>query len=415
MMRWKAALVLLTMAATMIVGIWSTTGQDQINYISQPDELTVFLNDVVFVRDVLRVPFGSETQIVLPSQIVPDTISLRDDDGHIALYALSFQTGQYVLTVRDDESGAGDGDVRNLTLEYIALGGIRWQPLYSLRLNSEESETVGFDFVAAIQNDAFFLEDTQINLAAGAVNVSGQPPPPAMVDNNQGFSDVQATATAFNTPPPSPIPTPTPVVIVTPLPNVTPEEFAPLTTQYIYRLEPLTAEPGETLYAELLETSFPARQVLLWNASRDTQASVIYKVTNTADIALTAGIVRTYQDGLFTGSDEIEYTSPGGEGSITIGPLQDMRVTRDATQFTVPSENPNDENGVDLRVEVTLSLTNFSPFALEIEVTDVFPSQAFAFEFGTEAEQVAGNVVRWLVTVPAGEALTITYAYRVFY
>jgi hypothetical protein len=189
----------------------------------------------------------------------------------------------------------------------------------------------------------------------------------------------------------------------------------PLTTQYIYRLEPLTAEPGETLYAELLETSFPARQVLLWNASRDPQALVIYKILNTSDIALTGGIVRTYQDGLFTGSDEIEYTSPGGEGSVTMGPLQDMRVSRDATQFTVPAENPNDENGVDLRTEVTLSLTNFSPFALEVEVTDVFPAQSFAFEFGTEGEQIGGNVVRWLVIVPPGEAVTITYAYRVLY
>jgi hypothetical protein len=196
---------------------------------------------------------------------------------------------------------------------------------------------------------------------------------------------------------------------------VTPGETAPLTTQYIYRLESLTAEPGETLYAELLETTFPARQVLLWNAARDLQASVIYKVQNTSDIALTGGIVRTYQDGLFTGSDEIEYTSPGSEGSVTIGPLQDVRVSRETTQFTVPAENSNDENGVDLRVEVTLSLTNFSPFTLEIEVTDVYPTQAFAFELPEGAEQVGGNVLRWLVTVPAGEAVTITYAYRVLY
>jgi hypothetical protein len=415
MMCWKAGLILATVAATLMVAIGSAAGQDQINYISQPDELTVFLNDVVFVRDVLRVPLGSETQIVLPPQIVPDTISLRDADGHIALYALSFQTGQYVLTVREDQNAGGDGDIRNLTLEYITLGGIRWEPLYNLRLESEDVETVGFDFVAAIQNDAFFLEDTRINLAAGSVNVEGQPPPPPVVNNNLGFSDVQATATApaFNTPTPSPVPSPTRAA-VTPLPGVT-AEVAPLTTQYIYRLESLTAEPGETLYAELLETAFLARQVLLWNASRDIQASVIYKVRNTSDIALTGGIVRTYQDGLFTGSDEIEYTTPGGEGSITIGPLQDMRVSREATQFTVPAQNPNDENGVDLRVEITLSLTNFSPFALEIEVTDGYPTQAFAFEFGTEAEQVGGNLVRWLVTVPAGEAVTITYAYRVLY
>jgi hypothetical protein len=417
MMRWKLALVLLTLAATLLVGIWSAAGQDQINYISQPEELTVFLNDVVFVRDVLRVPPGSETQIVLPPQIVPHTVTLRDEAGHIPLYAISFQTGQYVLTVRDDQAGAGSGDIRNLTLEYIARGGIRWTPLYNLYLTTDEVETVGLNFVAAIQNDSFSLEDTQVNLAAGSVNVEGQPPPPPFANTNQGFGDILATSTAMAfavTPTPSPFMPPTQAAI-TPPPIVTAEPFAPLTTQYIYRLDPLTAEPGETLYAELLETDFPARQVLLWNAASEVQASVIYKVSNTSDIALTAGIVRTYQDGLFTGSDEIEYTPPGGEGSVTVGPFQDMRVTRDATQFTVPAENPNDENGVDLRVEVTLTLTNFSPYTLEVEVTDVYPAQAFAFELGADAEQMGGNILRWLVTVPAGQEVTITYAYRTLF
>lgn len=422
MIPWKAALILLlTTVATLTIGIWSTAGQEQINYISRPDELTVFLNDVVFVRDELRVPLGSETQIVLPAQIVPDTISLRDDSGHIPLYTISAQSGQYVLTVRDEQAVNNSEDIRNLTLEYITYGGIRWKPLYNLHLDTEDTETVEFDFFAAIQNDSFTLEDTRINLAAGSVNVEGQSVPPPFYDQNQGFSDMQATATAPRTPtptpfqlPPSPSPLPSPPPQITPPSiNVTPEAFAPLTTQYIYRLDPLTAEPGETLYAELLETTLPARQVLLWNAYSDGQATVIYKVQNTSDIALTAGIVRTYQDGLFTGSDEIEYTSPGGEGSVTVGPLQDMRVQRDTTQIIVPAENPTDENGLDMQVEVTLSLTNFSPFALELEVTDVFPSQAFAFEVGTEVERMGGNLLRWLVTVPSGEAVTITYQYRV--
>jgi hypothetical protein len=132
------------------------------------------LNDVVFsaMSSACR---WLETQIEVAADA--DTISLRDDDGHIALYALSFQTGQAVLTVREDQNAGGDGDIRNLTLEYIALGGIRWQPLYNLRLDSQDVETVGFDFVAAIQNDAFVLEDTRVNLAAGSVNVQGLPSP----------------------------------------------------------------------------------------------------------------------------------------------------------------------------------------------------------------------------------------------
>ncbi len=409
-------ITLMTLLLALAVISVPAVGQDQINYISQPDELTVFLNNVVFVRDNLRIPIGSETQIVLPAQVVADTITLRDESNNLPLYLISYETGQPVLTVRGDDSASADA-IRNLTLEYITLSGISWKPLYTLRLNSDALEQVELGFFAAIQNDTFTLNDTRIHLSAGQVDVSGQPPVPAFVDTNQGFGDFQATATAPVITPsptvsPQPRPSPTPDLVVSPIPDQGETVPLSLTTQSVYELETLTAQPRETLYVELLTSVFPARQVLLWNAYNEAQASVIYKIRNTSDLPLTEGIVRTYQDGLFSGSDEIEYTPPGAEGSITIGPLRDVRVEREVTEISVPAQNSNDENGVDLRVEVTLKMTNFTTSALEMEVTDLFPAQASDFEFTTEPEQLGGNILRWLLTLPAGEIVTVTYAYR---
>lgn len=421
----RAAITLLLASITALsvlsVGVSPSAAQDQINYISQPDELTVFLNDVVFVRDDLRVPVNTETLIVLPAQIVENTLSLRDENGRLPLYSINRQTGQVVLTIRGGEAETNaSAEVRVLTLEYITVGGINWQPLYDMHLSSDTVETVGFDFFAAIQNSAFTLDETQVNLVAGRVDIGGQIPVAGFTNMNQAFGDISATQTApAFLPTPQPSATPSPVDNATPTPSagggtsVTPVTSS-VVTQSVYRLPPLTAEPGETLYVEVLETTFDARQVLSWNASTSLQASVIYKIRNTSDVPLTEGVVRSYQDGIFLGSDEIEFTPPGSEGSVTVGPLREVRVLREITQVAVPAENPNDEDGTEFLREITLTLTSLSGQAREVEVVDVYPAQASNFEFvGGEPERQGGNVLRWMVVVPAGEELKLIYKYRV--
>lgn len=407
-------------ASALIIGVSPGAAQDQINYISQPDELTVFLNDVVFVRDDLRVPVNTETLIVLPAQTVENTLSLRDESGRLPLYSINRLSGQVVLTIRGDEETEASAEVRVLTLEYITVGGINWQPLYDMHLSSDTVETVGFDFFAAINNSAFTLDETQVNLVAGRVDIGGQIPVAGFTNMNQGFGDFAATQTApAFLPTPLPSATPSPVANVTPTPSagggtsVTPVTSS-VVTQSVYRLPPLTAEPGETLYVEVLETTFDARQVLSWNASTNIQANVIYKIRNTSDVPLTEGVVRSYQDGIFLGSDEIEFTPPGSEGSVTVGPLREVRVLREITQVAVPAENPNDEDGTEFLREITLTLTSLSGQAREVEVVDVYPSLASNFEFiGGEPERQGGNVLRWMVVVPAGEEIKLVYKYRV--
>lgn len=388
-------LILVFAASSLVLTTAPTDAQDQINYISNPDELTVFLNNVVFVRDHLRVPLGVETQIVLPSQTIQDTLILRDEEGRLPLYGISQQSGQILLTIQGQETDESES-VRNLTLEYITQGGIQWKPLYNMNYIDEQPETVRLDFFAEIRNEFFTLQSTKVNLVAGAVSVSGEALTSAAIGaNNMGFSDIQATATPFSAPPSN---------------NSTPtNEF---TTQYVYELEQLDSRPGDTLYVELLEEEFPSRRVLLWNAYVDQEIRVVYKVQNTSTTALTQGIVRTYNDGLFTGSDAIENVPSGSEGSITVGYLRDIRVRREVIQTTVPAENPVDENDQDVQYDYTLTLTNFTDTEQEVEVVDNFPREASDFEFSPEPEILGGNVLRWLVTIPAGEELTLTYSYR---
>jgi hypothetical protein len=402
-MRVKIILSIFSLVTGLAAMTMPMGAQDQIHYISQPDELTVFLNDVVFVRDELRVPLDVETRIVLPQQIVQNTLIVRDEAGRLPLYSINRQTGQVILTIGGTADGAAD-DVRNLTLEYITLGGIRWQPRYDLHLETDNVESVAFDFFAEIQNDTFTLMETQVNLVAGRVDVSGQTPLDLFLNSNmtQGFSDIFATAT------PAPL-------VGTP-PDVTASGEGEVTTQPVYEIPPLTSQPGETIYAELLETTFPARRVLVWNAYSDAQGIVVYKVRNTSEIALAEGIVRSYQAGLFAGSDEIEYTPPGGEGSVTVGPLRDARVRREVSQMAVSAQNPNDADGIETLWQVTLVLTSLTSGDQEIEVFDRFADEALNLEFqAPEPERQGGNMLRWLLTVPAGEEIRLRYAYRTPY
>ena len=86
---------------------------------------------------------------------------------------------------------------------------------------------------------------------------------------------------------------------------------------------------------QLVGQELPARRLHVWNAQTDQQVTVIYKVKNESDQPFSEGVVRNYQNGLFIGSDFIELTPLGGEGSVTIGHLQDVRVKREQTQAAI--------------------------------------------------------------------------------
>jgi hypothetical protein len=370
---------LILLAALLMMSAIPALADDRITYVSQPEAVTIFLNNIAFAHDTFSLAGGSDLDIVLPEQIYPDTLILYENGKRVPSYTLSRATG--ALTLRPEGSAASD--LREITLEYL-MYGLSWKPNYDMAIADTE-DAVHFAFYAEISNSVFPLDAVDVTLAAGRVDIA-QPVP-----SQQGQSANQYIAgyAAGGTPQAS-------------------LAAGAVTIQYQYPLGKLSIAPGDTLYRQVLETDFDARRLLLWNANTDQQVSVIYKVNNDSEIALSEGIVRSYQDGLFIGSDSMEFTPVGSEGSITVGHVQDVRVNR-AESSTYQDVTFSDR---DYLHEITLTMSNFGADDIAIEVVDRYPADAVEFEFSAEPQRDAGNLLRWPVTIPAGETVTITYKYQ---
>ncbi len=350
---------------------------DQISYTSQPDRLAIFLNNVAFGRDEVALPGGVDVRIVLPASIYPDTLVLRENGKRVANYRIDHQTGQPSIKWQS----ATDSELRDVSLEYL-LSGVSWRPTYDMWLGADKDTTVDFDFFAEISDGALQLDEVQTQLVAGYVDLNNPIAPAAELSANQklaGFDDAY-------------IPT---------------APAGSVDIQHVYDIGSMTAQPGDTVYSQLVGEPLPARRLQVWNAPTDSQVTVIYKVTNDSDQPFAEGVVRTYQDELFIGSDFVELTPVGSEGSITVGHLQDVRVKRAQTQSAIA------QGRFDYIDQVELTIENFTPTTVHLDVVDYLPPQAEELQASIDPQLEAGNIMRWPISVEPGDEMVITYEYLV--
>lgn len=348
----------------------------QLQVISQPDRVHVFQNNVAFVRDTLSLPGGADVQLVLPTSAMIDTLVLRENGERVANYSVRRES-QIVIAWQSESSDT----LREITAEYL-MEGMSWQPKYDMVIH-DETASAAFDFFAEIHNNAFALDNVEMYLVAGSVGTTqilGE-------NRNMAFNQLYAADEAAEV-----------AGGGTSLDTVT--------IQHVYELGEISVPANETLYTQLVSAELPVRRVLLWNSHSDTQVTVIYKVKNETDQPFAPGVVRSYRDGLILGSDGIERTPIGSEGSVTVGTLPDVRVKRGESTEQI---NPNAY--FDTLHTVTFEISNFSPDTIEIEVIDFYPEESDSFEFRVEPDRESGNVLRWVFTLEPGETLETSYTY----
>ena len=78
--------LLVVLALMSLAAVAPLRADDQITYVSQPDEVYIFLNNIAFARDNITLPAGVSAKVNLPVSIIDDTLVVREDDKRVSQY-----------------------------------------------------------------------------------------------------------------------------------------------------------------------------------------------------------------------------------------------------------------------------------------------------------------------------------------
>ncbi len=364
-------------------------------YRSQPDQAVLYLGDLAYVRDTVTLPPG-EVEVTFPPQTIADTLIVTENSARVPVLRFRGRIAPDMEAMLSSRAAPTSEEVagrlavswpseatepREVVLEYL-MRGAGWRPVYDMTVIDEES--AHFTFAAEITNYALTLEDAEVRLVSGLI-MSGEmgvyTAEMTVAQNVLGYENVPAGGEM--------------------------PAAEQVSAHHVYTLGTLSIMPGDVVRTTLASETLGARRIIAWDTQQGERTDVIYKVANTSNVPFAEGMVRTYQDGIYMGSDAIEWTPVGSEGSVTVAGMSDVRVRRGETV---------EEIGDMLRVDryhyqIELEIGNYSGEDIEITVIDRWPRDAVDFRFSQEPDFQPNNVLRWDVTVPAGERVTINYEY----
>ncbi|MCZ7543782.1 MAG: DUF4139 domain-containing protein [Anaerolineae bacterium] len=386
---------LLTLAfiASLVAGVAPAMADDvSVRYESTPDEAVLYLGDLVYVRDTVSLPPGDVT-VTFPATVIADSLIVSEDGARVRL--LRFRNAARSVAVADPWSSAMSvpieasplavswpseaTETREVVLEYLARGA-SWRPLYDMTVLDEE--TVRFAFTAEIVNYTLALDDAAVKLVSGMVGGDSEAYAAmmTMAQNALGYENVV---------------------------NFERPEVGQISAHHVYDLGAVTMLPGETVRVSMVDEMLDARRIIAWDTRQGERTEVIYKVANTSAFPFSEGMVRAYEDGIYLGTDAIEWTPSGSEGSVTVAGMSDVRVRRQESVEEIAARGGVDE----YRHEVTLEIGNYGGEDITLAVLDPWPNRAVEFSFSAEPSRQPGNIFRWDVDAPAGERVTITYTF----
>lgn len=387
--------VIVLFAGGLMSGAVSAGDDIMIRYTSTPDEVVLYLGDLAYARDTVTLPPG-DIEVNFPPNVVTDSLLITENgervpvvrfrgrnapDWEAMLSSRSVPTNQYeaqqiVVTWPSEAT-----ESREVVLEYL-MRGAGWRPVYDMTVIDEDS--VYFNFGAEITTYALQLEDARVRLLSGMIaggDMNMNEMQMTVAQNSLGYQN----ATSAQMP-----------------------QTESVSVYHIYDLGTLSIQPGDVVRAQLVNQALDARRIVAWDTRQGERTEVIYKVTNSTGAPFVQGMVRIYEDGIYMGSDAIEWTPAGSEGSVTMAGMSDVRVRRKES-----ITEAGDFFSIDYRIhEVTLEIGNYTGEELEITVLDTWNQYAQNFNFSLEPKRQPGNILRWDLTIPAGERKTITYSFK---
>ena len=328
---------------------------------------------------------------------------------------------------------AGEGEW-NLELSYI-VGGARWTPLYDARVATGENAKFVLSLNALVtQKSGENWENVALKLSTARPGLGSLPPKlePIWVDEPRaiyaampapmmarcrvaGGGEVtemlESLAPVMGmSPSPAPIESTEVVADVESTSHGATVEFA---------LPHSLSVPGDgqSHRVAIAVREFPTKFDYLAIPRRVEIAYLRAKATNDSELALLAGEVSIFRDGVFVGKAGLKNTAPGGELELFLGPDEQVRAKREMTARETDKNFIGNLKRVHFAYEIEVS--NLKTQNVVLEVRDQIPvsrSENIKIKLRgatPEATQSDLGVLEWRIHLNAGEKKTLRFDYGV--
>ena len=337
-----------------------------------------------------------------------------------------------IVAVLVEATGEGQW---NLELSYI-VGGARWTPLYDARVSTGADAKFVLSLNALVtQKSGENWENVALKLSTARPGLGSLPPKlePLWV-NEATFTPKPIYAAALRSAAPmmarSRVPGGGEAMEMA---EADETEYEPIEAQEVvadvessshgatveFALPHTLSVPGDgqSHRVAIAVREFPTKFDFLAIPRRIEIAYLRAKATNNSELALLAGEVSIFRDGVFVGKAQLKNTAPGGELELFLGPDEQIRAKREMTARETDKNFIG--NAKRVHFAYAIELHNLKAQAVVLEVRDQIPvsrSENIKVKLrGATPEAVQSDlgVLEWRVNLGAGEKKTLRFDYGV--
>ena len=330
---------------------------------------------------------------------------------------------------------AGEGEW-NLELSYV-VGGARWTPLYDARVATGDGAKFVLSLNAlVVQKSGENWENVALKLSTARPGLGSLPPKlePIWVDEPHpiyahapraapmmarsrvaGGGEVTEMLESL-TPVMGMEPAPAPIESVEVVADIESTSDG-ATVEFALPHTLSVPGDGQSHRVAIAVREFPTKFDFLAIPRRVEIAYLRARATNDSELALLAGEVSIFRDGVFVGKANLKNTAPGGELELFLGPDEQIRAKREMTARETDKNFIGSSKRVHFAYEIEVN--NLKKQAITLEVHDQIPvsrSENIKIKLrgsAPEATQSDLGVLEWNVNLNAGEKKTLRFDYGV--
>ena len=401
---WKKlglVVVILIVIAGMIYNFYpkEANGDNDMNipiFESVPDKMVIYQGNMALVRDEMKIYSGSEVQVILPPQAIPETVQIYDGGKKVTQFNLSFEARKgksyasggsgikNLLSWKSPNAGS-----RKIRLDYM-MRGLSWTPSYIMEIvNDQEMKC---NYRVGIRNQSIASAKVDLILVSGEI---GSP------SKGSGYyyrtmNNAQAVLHAYERQGEMSR------VSGSPYLNAT-----KINAYYTYKMPRANLEKNGVSFVTITDKKLSAEKEFVWATQTGEKVDIIYTVKNDSKTPFAEGLVSVYSKGIFIGSDLIEWTPSGAKGHVTVGGAVDIQARKTVDIDEIQERKHRKE----YRHKIELMVENFSDKARVVKVIEPKYPDAVEIDFQVKPNKSEANTHMWTLSIPAKSKKTIEYTF----